>query len=253
MKTAIIFITHIMNEVIDRQIKKLSDQTQGKADFFVGYQADKVQLSLPEGVNSFPFTIKGLNRLGYRTWGCTLMDGNFHFVMLDFYRQHPEYDYYWLIEYDVRFNGHWQEFFSFFMDKEEDFISAHIETVSDDPDWMRWHEIETIYLQIDRNALLKSFNPICRFSHRALALLHERCSLGDRGHNEVLMPTLFLHFGLKIADFGGRGRYAYKAHPDLFYCHNQSDKEENKCTHRFRPAFEEEELKLPNMIYHPIK
>ena len=75
-----------------------------------------------------------LNKLGYTPWGCTIMDGNFHFVLLDFYRQHPEYDYYWLIEYDVRFSGNWKTFFSFFHDKDEDFWAAHVEIKEDNPD-----------------------------------------------------------------------------------------------------------------------
>lgn len=128
----------------------MSKQIGKEADLFIGYQADKVQPSLSKGVNLFPFTIKDLNRLGYRAWGCTLMDGNFHFVMLEFFRRNPEFDYYWLVEYDVRFNGDWRDFFTFFKNKNEDFISAHIETVSDNPDWIRWKEIETINLQTDR-------------------------------------------------------------------------------------------------------
>lgn len=253
MKTAILFVTHIQNESIDKQIRILYEQTKGEADLFVGYQADKIELKLPQEVLSFPFTIKELNALGYRTWGCTLMDGNFHFVMLDFYHRYPDYDHYWLIEYDVRFNGDWRIFFSFFKDKDEDFITSHIKNVEEEPDWIRWHEIEMVNLRIDKSMLLKSFNPICRFSRKSLQLLHERCLLGDRGHNELLMPTLFQYYKLKMADFGGEGRHIYQDYPNLFYCQNPADKEDEKCTHRFRPAHKEEELALRNMIYHPIK
>ena len=63
--------------------------------------------------------------------------------------------------------------------------------------------------------LLRSFNPICRISNRALALGHERCKLGDRGHYEVLLPTLFKYFKLKISDFGGMANIYTKADPDF--------------------------------------
>ena len=206
MKTAILYVTHIFNEVIERQIVRISDETKEISDFFVIYQAESVKIDLHNGIRTFPFTIKELNMLGYKSWGCTLMDGNFHFVLLDFFLHYPDYDYYWLVEYDVRFSGCWSKFFSFFGDKDEDFISAHIEIVDDNPNWTRWGEIEMVNVKLNNRQLVKSFNPVARFSNRALGLLHERCRMGDRGHNEVLMPTLFSYYRLKIADFGGRGR-----------------------------------------------
>ena len=109
-KTAILFVTHIYNEEIEHQINKLRAEAEDFASVYVVYQADKVKLSLPEDVKRHAFTIDMLNKQGYTSWGCTIMDGNFHFVLLDFYRHHPEYDYYWLIEYDVRFNGNWRTF-----------------------------------------------------------------------------------------------------------------------------------------------
>ena len=252
-QTAILFVTHIYNKEIEHQINKLRSEASDFASVYVVYQADKVHLELPENVRRQAFTMETLNGLGYTPWGCTIMDGNFHFVLLDFYRQHPDYDYYWLIEYDVRFNGNWNDFFSFFQDKDEDFWAAHVEIKEDNPNWMRWHEIELKNIPVNDSMLLKSFNPICRFSNRAFALLHSRCLLGDRGHNELLMPTLFRHFKLKIADFGGSGRYTYQKYPNLFYMHDGDDAETDKCTHRYHPRHCASTMKCQNMIYHPIK
>ena len=101
--------------------------------------------------------------------------------------------------------------------------------------------------------LLRSFNPICRFSDRALSLLNERCLFGDRGHNEVLMPTLFKCFNLNMSDFGGNGRFIYTGCSGLFYTDDPNDVCGDKCTHRFRPAHTEGEMALSGMIYHPVK
>lgn len=251
--TAILFVTHIYNKDIEHQINKLRTEVGDSYDVYVVFQADKVHMDSQNNARLHAFTLNELNRIGYKPWGCTIMDGNFHFVLLDFYRRHPNYDYYWLVEYDVRFNGSWQIFFSFFTDRDEDFLSAHIETQEDNPNWMRWHEIELMNIPLDKVLMLKSFNPICRFSNRAFSLLHNRCMLGDRGHNELLMPTLFNYFQLKIADFGGTGRYTYKEHPNLFYVYDKDDDAEDKCTHRCYPAHLELAMKYSNMIYHPIK
>lgn len=250
--TALLFVIHIFNEAIKDQIKKLRTEAGEFASVYIVYQADKVELNLPMDVKQHAFTIQGLNKLGYTSWGCTIMDGNFHFVLLDFYRNHPEYDYYWLVEYDVRFNGNWGTFFSFFQNKEEDFLTAHVETKEDNPNWMRWHEIELKNIP-NSITLYRSFNPICRFSNRAFALLHSRCLLGDRGHNELLMSTLFKHFKLKIADFGGHGRFIYAGHPELFYTYDPDRRENDKCTHRCYPPYDIKDMRFPDMIYHPIK
>lgn len=253
MKTAILYVTHLYNNAIELQIQKLQKEIENLATLYVVYQADNVQLEAPEGVRSHAFTIRDLNKLNYTPWGCTIMDGNFHFVLLDFYLKNPEFDYYWLVEYDVRFNGNWNMFFSFFQDKDEDFISSHIETIHDNPQWMRWHEIEAAGIPLNEETLLRSFNPICRFSNRAFNLLHKRCLLGDRGHNEILMPTLFKYFNLNIADFGGHGKYIYTGHPELFYTYDPNSNESDTYTHRCYPPYNIKDMRYPNMIYHPIK
>lgn len=253
MKTALLFVTHKMSEGIKMEIDKLHAQACDRATLYVIYQADMLAGVSPEGILSHPFALDGLNALGYPAWGSTLMDGNFHFVVLDFYRHHPGYDYYWLVEYDVRFNGNWRTFFSFFENRDEDFVTAHVERVEDNPHWPRWGEIELTNIDLEEKDMLRSFNPICRFSNRALSLLDERCSYGDRGHNEVLMPTLFRHYQLKIVDFGGMGPYILQGRPYLFYKEYVGMDGLRTCTHRFRPTYQAKDINVPNMIYHPVK
>ena len=52
MKTAILFVTHIYNEDIERQIIKLHEETKDFATLYVGFQADKVRITLPDGIRS---------------------------------------------------------------------------------------------------------------------------------------------------------------------------------------------------------
>lgn len=252
-KTALLFVTHLYNDDIRIQIEKLRDEMKGEADVFVVYQSEKLTIPQIDGINLFPFTIDELNELEYRAWGCTIMDGNFHFVILDFFKHYPIYDNYWLIEYDVRFNGNWNTFFSFFDDRDDDFIAAHVEKVEDNPNWMRWNEIEVVGKTLTNDDKLKSFNPIYRISNKALCVVEERCRKGDRGHNEILLPTIMHLNNLKIADFGGSGRYTYKDKPDLFYVYDKTDCNDDKCTFRYRPNYIMEEMKFANMLYHPVK
>ena len=88
-RTALLFVTHLYNDDIRIQIEKLRDEMTDGTDVFVVYQSEKLAIPQINGVNMFPFTIDELNELEYRAWGCTIMDGNFHFVILNFFKQFP--------------------------------------------------------------------------------------------------------------------------------------------------------------------
>lgn len=57
-------------------------------------------------VNLFEFDMACLNSLGYRK----VLDlyGNDHYAIEYFFREHSEYEYYWVIEYDIFFSGDWE-------------------------------------------------------------------------------------------------------------------------------------------------
>ncbi len=253
MKTAIAYITHIYNEEIEKNLLELKNCTQDFATLYIIYQDGSFQASIPSGIGEFKFSLKELNLMGCSPFGCNITDGNSHLIMLDFFRCHDGYDHYWFIEYDVRFNGNWKDFFSFFKDKCEDFVTAHVCDAPQKPTWPHWNSISLVNLSIKREDRLSSFNPICRLSNRAMDLLEERCHLGDFGHLEVLLPTLFKYYHLQIADFGGTGKYTYVGYPNLFYMDNPQVAGLDRCTHRYRPVYLKEDICLPDNIYHPVK
>ena len=170
MKTAILFVTHKYNSHIEHEIIKLHNETYNYAILYVLFQTEYIDLKLTDPIRSFAYSLNDLNNYNYNTWGHSIMNGNFHFVLLNFYRKNPNYDYYWIIEYDVRYCGNWKSFFSFFDEKEDDFISSHIEFYTDNPDWPSWDSIELFKLKISMFDYLRSFNPICRFANRACSL-----------------------------------------------------------------------------------
>lgn len=252
MEIVILFATHIINDYVIGQIKKLRDETKEIADMYVLLQEDYLDpASVPSDVPVYPFSVDSLNSLEYEPWANTIVPGSNHFQVLQFYKEHHVYEYYWNIEYDVTFTGNWRTFFNFFNDKKEDFITSHIASVAERPDWPRWHDMILVEDDIPFDGYLKSFNPIYRLSNPALRYLDSFLKKGNRGHHELLIPTVLNHKGFSLRDLGGNGRFIYDKE-ELFYTNEGVDRFYTSSM-RFAPAYRQDEVLLPNMLYHPIK
>lgn len=212
--------------------------------------------SLPaelRNINCFPFFNSILTDLHYIPIKETLIPGSNHFPLLDFYLKNPDYDFYWYIEDDVRFNGQWETLFNYFTGsvRQPDFISCHIKTFSEDPDWYWWNTLNHISIYIPLYLRLQSFNPIYRISNSALRFIHHALSNEKwHGHHEVLLPTLLFLEGFDIADFGGTGQFVPAGLENRFYMDDELA-HERLSTMRFRPVIAE--LKHAGKLYHPVK
>lgn len=255
MKNVILFATHILNDYVVNQIKKLYNDTKGIADMYVLLQVDHLSTyAIPPEYAVFPFTIENLNSLGYEPWAETIIPGSNHFAVLYFYENHPEYEYYWNIEYDVTFSGNWQLFFKFYNDKNDDFITSHIASIEDMPNWEHWNDIE-LNEEDDIPAIhyLKSFNPIYRISNNALHFISTFLKKGNRGHHELLLPTILNYHGYYLRDLGENDKYACE-NTTFFYTKPIEGRTwYDGSTMRYRPVYYVDEVILANKLYHPIK
>ena len=249
MKNVVILTTHKLNDAIRLQILKLNEEVTDSAHLVVLYQGDYGAMDFPDGIRTYSYTVETLNNLGYNPIAETIVPGSNHFPLLQFYKDNMQYDYYWNIEYDVRFNGDWRTFFSFFEAKDDDFITSHIETLSEHPSWPHWDKMELNDTYIPLNEYIRSFNPIYRISCRALDFLDNFLSRKNSGHHEILIPTVLKHYGFKVADMGGKGSFIYKGMPDLFY----TDDSAFQSTMRYRPVYSECDMQISDKLYHPVK
>lgn|GEM_PF-994314 len=202
----------------------------------------------------YTFDPAGLERLGYPLFRSPkIVPGSAHYPVLLFFKDFPDFDHYWLVENDVRFSGDWRTLFDYYEDDDADFISAHLRDYSDEPDWCWWN-LEHPEEAIDPRQRLRSFNPLCRFSRRALAYVDRMHREGWVGHSEVLLPTLLKMGGYRIVDFGGKGRYVRQEDRERFYTEEESSSPDGglKGTLRYRPCFERAGS-LSGKIYHPVK
>src|ERR1051325_6551755 len=65
-------------------------------------------------------------------------EGHPDLVTLHFFRNDRDFDYYWSVEYDVRFTGSWRRFFSAFDGNCADFLTTSLRTAATDPRWSHW-------------------------------------------------------------------------------------------------------------------
>jgi hypothetical protein len=252
---AFLFLTHQTDDVtlarfqtLEKAIKKMGD-----VFFLVHKEADDSNLVVPSEINSYIFNYDSIGRLDYKSIEETIVPGSTCFAVLQFYKDFPNYNYYWTIEYDVVFTGKWKHFFKTLATLEADLLTSHIKKYDELPKWYWWDSLKLLNYAIDKTEYIKSFNPVYRLSGRALALLDKVLSDGNSGHYEVLIPTVLHHYHYSIVDFGGQGTFVPTKLQDKFYLNLSSSLEDEMGTMRFRPSFQAKDLKLKNKLYHPVK
>lgn len=244
MKQAVLYLTTKSNEWTLSAFHALEQSLQGKADVYFAYhqQGDVLPVSLQNIENQFVFTSDILSELGYTPIEeGKLVPGSNHFPLLKFFKENQGYDYYWLVEDDVRFSGEWKEFFGSFASCTSDFLSSVIETKAENPNWYWWTSLKTGNEVIAEEKLLKSFNPIYRLSRQALACIDAYLIIGWMGHHEVLLPTLLYNEGFLLEDFGGEGTFVRPENKAKFY---------DDTSMRIAPVLPDDRK---NYLFHPVK
>lgn len=244
MKQAVLYLTNKSNEWTLSAFHALEQSLQGVADVYYAYhqQGDVLPVSLQNIENQFVFTSDILSELGYTPIEeGKLVPGSNHFPLLKFFKENQGYDYYWLVEDDVRFSGEWKEFFGSFASCTSDFLSSVIETKAENPNWYWWTSLKTGNAVIAEEKLLKSFNPIYRLSRQALTCIDAHLRIGWMGHHEVLLPTLLYNKGFLLEDFGGEGSFVRLENKSKFY---------DDTSMRIAPVLPDDRK---NYLFHPVK
>ncbi len=252
-KQVFLFLCHFVSAHVLAEFKKIEQETSGLGDaVYLLHVASYDVPPLLQEHKSFLFSYRSLSALGYTIFGKKLIPGHGHFPLLQFFLENPDYDYYWLVEYDVRFSGKWGHFFNYFSGTQKDFLSSNIRTFHEQPDWFFWFTLRHPQEKIPHAECLRSFNPIYRISKAALIFLDTCLKNGWIGHNEVIIPTLLHREGYTLMDFGGTGKFTPPELMNKFYTSSGHSTLRGDGTLRYRPVFSEignEEDKL----YHPVK
>lgn len=232
MINAILLLTNRTDYAVRDRYDKLVREYGENADVFLfldnSASIDNRDLNYFERV--YTFSLPQLISEGYAALENGFF-GNCHYPLLKFHKDYPDYDYYWVIENDVKFFGDWSFFFDTFVDDDSDLVAARVRRYIDDSDWFWWKSVKAPEgIGLSTTELYASFNPVYRLSAQALECLEVEMSIGWRGHFEAIVPTVLAKHGMKIRDI------------KEFYTEE---------THTW-PTLHVQPMK-PNMIYHPVK
>lgn len=256
-KVAVLFVSHIINDDIVARYNKLRYELPPNHQLFWAFDTEggnKVQaMAYSNQIRFFFFDSEKLNSLGYTSITSTLQ-GSLNFVLQCFALNNSEYDYYWIVEYDVIFTGHWNTLFTDIDTFDADLVSTHIENFNaKNWSWHWWHPVVWVNHCIPKNQCVKSFNPIYRLSARGMQFLDSFLKSGNCGHYEMLMPTVLYRHGFTLMDIGGNGEFTPKEFINRYYV---SDTGINNGTMRYLPIYERSYIRdigAENKLFHPLK
>jgi Protein of unknown function (DUF3405) len=268
-QTAILILSHVANKSFDAHFHQISDECGEKfrvvslCDNSSGLFDDK-----QDRENHFLFTIEQLSRLNFPGKAPTYSQkarranphhkefnfrpGSIELPVLLYYRHHPEHDYYWVVEYDVRYSGSWDHFFSYFDGSDTDLLGTTMNRFDEVPNWFHWKALNLRSKPIAKKDYIRGFFPIYRISKRALEQLDRDYQTGVGGHFECLGPTLLRHAGLTIEDIGGDGAFVRPQNINRFYVNTPESDTLAPGTFVFRPAIHRPGRE-PNKLWHPVK
>jgi hypothetical protein len=269
-KSVILLLTHVMNPGIaallgdikaacadEFDVFCLCDNTNGKFDR--KRNAEGYVLFCMDDLKALPYP--GKNTIEYKS---EIRESNPHhkyfnfkpgstdLPILHFFGKNSEYKHYWIVEYDVRFTGSWDGFFSFFANNDSDLLGTTLTRYPNIRDWHHWPSLDLLNGPIPEEQRLRGFFPVYRLSRRALETLDRRYRDGVRGHYECLVPTVLSQEGMTIEDIGGDGAFVDAGNINRFYYNSPTRNTLSPGSFVFRPVMDRPGQE-PNKLWHPVK
>lgn len=264
-RSAVLILNHFLDGDLVRLHRQLAGDLDGACDVYL--LSDRTQPTaslsrLPGSAREFRFRTEDLVELGYparceaiarRTGMRNMPLGNADLPVLLFARNHPQYDFYWVIEYDVRFSGSWSVLMAAFEHNDADLLGTTLTRCAETPDWCHWPSLQAPRgAEFSPHHTIRGFFPVYRLSNRAVECHHRGCMDGARGHMEGLLPTQIAAAGLRLEDIGGDGEFVAPGNHNRFYRNVRDSDRLGPGTFVYRPARPSMGAD-PDTLWHPVK
>jgi hypothetical protein len=261
-RQAILYLSHVVNRTLWRAYKRLERECGSFADvyFVLNLSSDSVP---PDVKGTFPIRPAQRAALGHPSrsgivgwWMDTApshtrnIQSGIDQALLAFRQIKPEYDYYWIVEYDVEFSGRWSELFNAFADNTSDLLCSSVHRHETNPTWCWWKSLK--WPHNAKPELIRGFFPFARLSAQAIDAIIAAGQNGIDGIYEVVWPTVLHHRDLVIEDIGGDGQFVRPGNTNRWYTSTLTDQDLSPGTFVARPIRARPGRK-PNKLWHPVK
>ncbi|MFZ6763104.1 MULTISPECIES: hypothetical protein [Acetobacterales] len=133
--------------------------------------------------------------------------GNADLIPLAIWRQAPDYEAYWVMEFDVCAPRGLPRLLAVEAGSGADLLGSYLRRREQHPDWVHWPTLtfrdagpETVEEARIRAAASACFLPLSRYSGRLMAALDAAYRGGWNGHHEVVIPTLARSLDMVLED-----------------------------------------------------
>lgn len=270
-KNIILFQAHELSEETVKAFQSLKNAVSAKHEVVLLLDTKNITIVPDELKNEiFSFSSLDFKNWGLLTWGKSMLPGHCHFPILRYHMFNQNYDYLWLIEYDVRFTGDWNLFLDSYENDNADLLCCHLKLRSEEPNWYWWKSFDyrsnsslmdgctELPIEAASNQGIKHlrcFLVVSRFSKAAISDLIKTHSGKWLAHQEFIVPTSLFFNGFKVRDFNGRSFNCEPITRKRKFYSSSSDLEGSMVywgSVRFRPSFKTSGYKK-NFLYHPVK
>jgi len=262
-REVLLYYSHFCSPAVRREIARLRNELDSRYDIFaVGYCRSAGALKGIDCVPALEYSADDLIALPYpgkvRQFDPDNFIGNADLVPMKFFFDRPGYDYYWIVEYDVRFSGAWPELFADLSSSAADLLCTTMQAWTENPNWAHWGTLGTGGEEVPLERRVKGFMPFSRLSYAMLAACDARYREGWNGHCEVIWPTIASLVGLRLEDIGGNGSFTPAERRGRYYQNTASEWSQFPGTFVYRPCFADRNLFGPQChftgtLWHPVK
>jgi hypothetical protein len=212
--------THKFDRAIYRNNDRIHRQLGRDYKFIVHYDATSTpDVELPRlDYPVLPFNFKEIRTKFPHLRQSKIVPGNKYPAYIELLTAFPEIQYFWFVEYDVRFSGNWRTLVDTCRRSDADMLGCHIRTRQEIPDWDWWPSIQNMHDPQRQLPGIRAFTWAVRLSRRAMDLIAQRCiEDGWTGHLEALLPSLLHDAGMRVEEIGGRSPFTPPERRGLFY------------------------------------
>jgi len=202
MNTVILLKTHVWNHDLEAFVKKIRREAiQCKADFFVLMHTEDdsiYHLVMDPDIKDIILRFKeaDIKKL-YNGFGFHTIWMSNHWILMWFYRDHQNYQYYWSLEYDVRICGNsiniWKNNYT------DDFLYT-IGNFQNNTFWNQFYRGK----KLTRLQKYHGYLQIARYSNRFIKYLDTSFSDGEQGQDEMITYSL-----LQLGKFTNSNKLLY--------------------------------------------